>query len=263
MPGRALPDLGLEPLTARSLILSALLGSHPPRLAVRSLVNLASLFDIAEGTVRTALSRMLVAGEVEADDGYYSLGERFRRRQATQDVALQAPTGPWDGRWWFSIVGAPRRSITERRAFRAVMEEHRMGELRPETWLRPANIARPPAMDGVFTVQGTIDDRSPADVAGQIWDLDQIAKKSRALTALAEKAQRWLQPGDPAVLADTFLVAVASVRFLRAEPQLPRELVGDHWPAEALRTAYQRLERDHLALMRSYLEGTKSQASTG
>jgi phenylacetic acid degradation operon negative regulatory protein len=99
MPGRVLPDLGLEPLTARSLVLSVLLGTHPPRQPVRALVALGSLFGMTEGTIRTALSRMSVAGEVEADSGQYALGTRLRRRQASQDVALQAADEPWDGTW--------------------------------------------------------------------------------------------------------------------------------------------------------------------
>lgn len=54
---------------------------------------------MTEGTIRTALSRMSVAGEVEADSGQYALGTRLRRRQASQDVALQAADEPWDGTW--------------------------------------------------------------------------------------------------------------------------------------------------------------------
>jgi DNA-binding transcriptional regulator PaaX len=45
-------------LPARSVLLSILLGSHPPRLPVRSLVHTAGLFGIAEGTARVALSRL-------------------------------------------------------------------------------------------------------------------------------------------------------------------------------------------------------------
>jgi phenylacetic acid degradation operon negative regulatory protein len=258
MTRRVVPDLGLEPLTARSLVLSALLGSHPPILAVRALVNLASLFDIAEGTLRTALSRMVVAEELEAQEGRYRLGERFRRRQEAQDVALRAPREPWDGQWRFAIVDAPRRSVAERRAFRGVMEDHRMGELRPDTWLRPANIPGPPSTEGVMTVVGKIEDRASEHVARQLWDLDAISNKSRSLRTLVDRALGWLEPRDPSVLADTFLVSVATVRFLRTEPQLPTSIVGEDWPPEALRAAYQRMERAHLSLMRSFLEGATS-----
>ena len=56
-------------LNARSLALSVLLGSHPPELPARAFVSLATLFGIAAGTMRTAISRMLAAGELAAVDG--------------------------------------------------------------------------------------------------------------------------------------------------------------------------------------------------
>jgi phenylacetic acid degradation operon negative regulatory protein len=253
MTRRRLPDLGLEPLPARSLILSALLGTHPPRLPARAIVALGSLFGMAEGTIRTALSRMVAAGEIGAVGGRYELGHRLLQRQAHQDVALHAPVEPWAGSWWLAIVDAPRRSLAERRAFRGVMVEHRMGELRPDTWLRPANIPGPEPTDGVFVVRGSIEDRSPIELAHQLWDLEAISGTAGRLIALCEKACEWLEPGDAEVLADTFLVSVATVRFLRTEPQLPLAIVGSGWPPDELRSIYERLQRDHLNLMRSFL----------
>ena len=72
-----------------------------------------------------------------------------------------------------------------------------------------------------------------------------------------------MQPGDPAVLADTFLLSVAVVRFLSAEPQLPSELVGGEWPPDGLRAAYDRLEAAHSAVLGSFLRvATGAERST-
>lgn len=250
---RRLPDLGIEPLTARSVALSALLGTHPPRLPVRALVALGTLFGIAEGAMRTALSRMVSAGELEVDGGRYLLGERLRRRQASQDAARQPVAAAWDDTWWFAIVDAERRSIAERRAFRARMREAWMGELRPDLWLRPANVDGPTTTDGVLVVRGTIEARDPVALAAQLWDLADLAETAGMLIGLVDEACTWLEDGDPAVLQDTFIVSVAAVRFLRTEPRLPRPLVGDGWPADGLRAAYDRLEAAHGALMSAFL----------
>jgi phenylacetic acid degradation operon negative regulatory protein len=253
-----LPDLGLKPLTARSLALTALLGSHPPQLPARALVALGSHFGIAEGAMRTALSRMVVAGELEASDGQYLLGTRLRQRQAAQDAGLRPPDEPWDGSWWFAIVTTPRRAIADRRTFRALMAEHRMGELRPDTWLRPANIPRPPGLGGVLVVQGAIGEEPAADLVGRLWDLGEIAASARFLARLADEARGWLDSGDPGVLPDTFLVSVAAVRFLRHEPQLPSSVAGTPWPPNDLRATYERLRRGHLDLMASFLATASS-----
>ena len=54
-PAGAPGALRLAPLTARSVLLSVLLGSHPPELPVRALVGAAELFGISHGSARVAL----------------------------------------------------------------------------------------------------------------------------------------------------------------------------------------------------------------
>ena len=60
-----------------------------------------ALFGIAEGTARTALSRMVAAGELVADDGGYALAGPLLERQARQDAAgrrlrlVGRATGSW------------------------------------------------------------------------------------------------------------------------------------------------------------------------
>src|SRR5687767_13077060 len=91
--------------TARSILLSVLLGSDPPRLPVQLLVRTTELFGIAEGTTRTALSRMAAAGEVVADDGAYALAaDRLLARQARQSASRAARTRAWPGRRWRQAV---------------------------------------------------------------------------------------------------------------------------------------------------------------
>jgi phenylacetic acid degradation operon negative regulatory protein len=250
---RRLPELGIQPLPARSLALSALLGTHPPQLPVRALVALGSLFGVAEGTMRTALSRMLDAGELTAADGVYRLGERMLERQVSQDAGRRPAPGRWDGWWWFAIVDADRRSVTERRAFRTRMRHLRMGELRPDVWLRPSNLPGPETGDDVLVVRGPINEREPSELVRRLWDLEQLRATARTLTAVTGDALAWIDADGVDALADTFLVSVAAVRFLLTEPLLPAELVGPDWPPDELRAAYDRLDAAHRAVMSSFL----------
>src|SRR5262245_51564192 len=130
--------LGLRPLKARSVVLSTLLGHHPPQLPVRALVEAGALFGIAEGTVRVALSRMVAAGDLEPGDGAYRLSRRLLERQARQDASLHPRTRPWDGSWEIAVVTADRRHAADRTALRQTMTALRLAELREGTWLRPA-----------------------------------------------------------------------------------------------------------------------------
>lgn len=220
---------------------------------MRAVVALGELFGFAEGTIRTALSRMAASGELVADNGRYRLGERLRRRQASQDAGRQSPPGDWDGTWWIAHVVADGRSLGDRRAFRSRMQQSRMGELRPDVWLRPANIAGPEPGDDVLLTRGSVEDRDPVALARGLWDLGALEKLGHDLTAAAADAKRSLAARDPAVLPQTFMISVAVVRFLLAEPQLPVEVVGARWPADALRKTYDELEAAHGALMSSFL----------
>jgi phenylacetic acid degradation operon negative regulatory protein len=227
----------LQPLTPRSIVLSVLLGSHPPEMPVRSLVDFTSLFGIADGTTRTALSRMVASGELEADDGRYRLGPRLLRRQAEQDAGRAAPPADWDGSWWFVVVTADRRPLAERRRFRDRMIGARLGELRPDTWMRPANVDIPTDLPGAIVARGDVVDGDELDVTAALWDLDGLDRRTAALLADLDHVDALLAAhadtapeasGTPSGRGDHLAVAfvrlAACQRFLRTEPQLPEEL---------------------------------------
>ena len=65
----------LRPLSARSLVASALLGTHPPALRGALLVAFGKRFGINDGTIRVALSRMVDRGELTNREGVYTLAE--------------------------------------------------------------------------------------------------------------------------------------------------------------------------------------------
>lgn len=245
--------LGIEPLSARSLILSVLLGNHPPVLSGRRLIGLAELFDIRAGTARTALSRMTAGGELVAVDGDYELGPRLRQRQREQDEGRATPHTRWDRRWYTTITTADRRTVAERRAFRSAMVGARMAELRPDIWMRPANIAAPVRSADVALLHGELDAGDPVDLVGQLWDLADIDARSIELSAAIARHRPSLDSGDSSVLPNTFVLSAAVVRFLRVEPQLPAELVPPGWSAPQLRNLYDDFESAFRQLLRTFL----------
>ncbi|MFI6595734.1 PaaX family transcriptional regulator C-terminal domain-containing protein [Nonomuraea sp. NPDC050536] len=230
-------------LSARSAVLSALLGSHPPELAARHLVRIGGLFGIAEGTVRVALSRMVAAGDLIQVNGRYTLSERLVERQARQDESRDPHTRPWDGTWEIAVVTAERRAPADRAAFRHVMGALRMAELREGTWLRPANLIRlwPDSVRAQCTL---IDGRPQDDPTPLLWDLDGWAAEARRL-------ERELARADG--LAEGFLVSAAVLRHLLKDPLLPPELLPDDWPGAELRRIYDGFDRAYRATLLEHL----------
>ena len=223
---------GLRPFNARSLVLSILLGLDPPALPVRSIVAVGGLFGIAGGTVRTALSRMVAAGELTVDgDGYRLLG-RLLERKAAQDIGRRPPPGEWDGSWWLAVVTAPRRSMGERRSFRTEMANLRMGELRPDAWMRPANLDGPGGGPSLAVVRGELDGDDPAELVARLWPLDELASDAATLTQRLERVEPTLAAGDGRALPPAITLAAEVVRLLRAEPLLPSALTPQPWPPD-------------------------------
>jgi phenylacetic acid degradation operon negative regulatory protein len=275
LPG--LPDLGIRPLNARSLVLSILLGLPDPALPGRALVATGDVFGVAPGTMRTALSRMVAAGELAATDGEYRLAGRLLERKAAQDIGRRPPPEAWDGAWWVAVVTAARRDVAQRRAFRSHMSNLRMGELRPDTWMRPANLDGPVAVGGpgpaaaawdapggeygasrpseqgrdidasggdhgLAVVRGPLTGVEPADLVGRLWPLSELAERAGVLLRLVDDAIPGIEAGEPTAMADTIELSAAVVRFLRAEPLLPPSLTPHPWPPDELRARYRRFD---------------------
>jgi phenylacetic acid degradation operon negative regulatory protein len=220
-------------------VASTLLGMHPPVLPARVLVRSGELFGIAEGTTRTALSRMVAAGEVVAEDSSYRLAApRLLERQSRQDFSRKRPRYGWDGRWWrMAVVVAERRSPEDRAALRTALLGGRYAELREGVWTRPDNLPgdRPDA-PGCEWIKGEF--AEPAEMAATLWDLDGWATRARELEeAVAEWTPRLDEEGVD-VLGPTFVVSADVLRHLQADPLLPRELLPRDWPGESLRKAY-------------------------
>ena len=225
---------------------------HPPVLSARVLVRSGELFGISEGTTRTAMSRMVAAGELVAEDGSYRLTGRLLDRQARQDVSRKRGPWGWDGRWWrMAVVVAERRSPEERAALRASMLAGRYAELREGVWTRPDNLPgdRPDA-PGCEWIKGEM--AEPREMAATLWDLDEWAVAGASLLAELDTWTPRLAAEGVDVLAPTFVLSADVLRHLQADPLLPRELLPREWPGEPLRKSYDRFDDEFRRVWREW-----------
>lgn len=230
-------------LTARSVILSMLLGTKPPRLPTLLLVRSCELFGISEGTARVALSRMVSAGEVAAGDGGYALTGRLLRRQARQEASRAAKTRAWrGGRWLTAVVTGGARSAADRNELREAMADRRLAELREGVWLRPDNLDIEPIATDVCTWFRSVPQGDAGELAAALWDLGGWADEAGQLRSqLAELLPR-LEQHDTTALAPGFVVSAAVLRHFQADPLLPTALLPADWIGPELRTEYDRFD---------------------
>ncbi|HWM72331.1 MAG TPA: PaaX family transcriptional regulator C-terminal domain-containing protein [Nocardioides sp.] len=223
--------LALRPLSARSVVLSLLLGAHPAELSAAALVRAGDLFEVPETTLRATLSRMVTARDLVRDGGTYRLSERLLERQRRQDAALDAETTAWGGSWEQVVITSSGRSAQDRAELRATLSSLRLAELREGVWLRPANLARPlpswPA--GLISTFRATPDEDAVTLSHLLWDVDGWAAHGRALLA-------GLASADGA--RDQLTLSAAVVRHLLQDPALPEDLLPEAWPSIRLRQEY-------------------------
>jgi phenylacetic acid degradation operon negative regulatory protein len=217
-------------LTARSVVLSVLLGAHPAWATAADLIRLTADFGLREPTVRVALTRMVGAGDLVRSADGYRLSDRLLSRQRRQDAAIDPSALPWDGSWTTLVITSIGTDARTRAALRTALLDARFGELREGVWLRPNNLGGAPGADIAERVRVLhARDDDPADLAARLWDLDGWACAGRRLlTDMAEAAD----------MPARFVTAAGMVRHLLTDPVLPEELLPAGWPGDDLRQAY-------------------------
>jgi phenylacetic acid degradation operon negative regulatory protein len=247
------------PLTARSVLASVLLGTDPPWLPTPLLVRTTSLFGISEGSTRTALSRLVAAGDARAEDGGYRLAGRLVARQARQSASRRAETLAWDGTWELATVeGDARRPAADRAALRDALRTLRLVELREGVWGRPGNLDPDRTSEAAAVVdtwcirwRGAVPHPTPD--AGAHFGLAGWAATARELLEDMRALLGALDSGDTTALADGFVTSAAVLRHLQADPLLPAELLPARWPGSALRADYDRYDAAYRTVLRSWL----------
>ncbi|MUL63943.1 PaaX domain-containing protein, C- domain protein [Mycobacterium sp. CBMA 234] len=220
----------LKRLTARSVVLSVLLGAHPAWASAAELVRLTSDFDIKEQTLRVALTRMVSGGDLVRSADGYRLADRLLARQRRQDAAINPQLRPWEGDWTTVVITTIGNDARTRADLRNDLLQNRFGELREGLWLRPANLAAELSADVIANARMlTSRDDDPAGLVALLWNLpDWITTARHLLDEIASAAD----------IPGRFMAAAAIVRHLLADPVLPADLLPGDWPGAELRQAY-------------------------
>ena len=220
----------LRRMTARSVVLSVLLGAHPAWATASELIRLTEDFDIKEPTLRVALTRMVSAGDLVRSENGYRLSNRLLARQRRQDDAINPQLRSWDGTWTTLVITSIGTDARTRAALRTTLQQSRFGELREGVWLRPDNLKLTlpgEVLSRVRVLHGY--DDNPAELAAQLWDLPGWARTGgQLLDGMAAAAD----------IPGRFGAAAGMVRHLLTDPVLPDEMLPDGWPGAALRESY-------------------------
>ncbi len=212
-------------------------------LPVRSLVQAASVFDIAENSVRVAIVRLRAEGLLESPGrGAYRLGPSA---QVVNEMihgwrTISSRVGDWDGSW--VAVFTADLSRTDRPALRRRLRALRylgFEELKPGFFVRPNNLR--PGVDGIrdeLVALGLdeeasvfrMDQLDPGEErrARALWDgpgLERAYSKLHGELTLARQRLERLPLDD--ALREVFLLGREGIRQVVLDPLLPDPLIDE------------------------------------
>jgi phenylacetic acid degradation operon negative regulatory protein len=237
----------LTRMTARSVVLSVLLGAHPAWASAAELIRLTSDFGIKEPTLRVALTRMVSAGDLIRSADGYRLADRLLARQRRQDDAMRPQLRPWRGYWTTVIVTSVGTDPRTRAALRTTLHDRRFRELREGVWMRPDNLCR--ELDGIIADQCEFFVSHHSDsssLAASLWDLPGWAAEADRLLTMLDETES---------LAEGFMATAEIIRHLLLDPYLPDELLPAGWPGDRLRERYTDFNANYSERLRKYSGG--------
>ena len=217
---------------------------------VGSLIALLEPFGLTEGTVRTALSRMVKKGWLEARrDGrhsYYSLTPRGRRllEEGTERIFHPAWPEDWDGYWFLLAYSIAQGNRSLRDRLRDRLAWLGFGSIGNGVWISPHDVGSQieELAEGLglsdryvgFRAQ-RVTGEEVSDIVARCWDLDALAARYRAFTrrwspVLGEVASA--QPPVERCFALRFDLIHEYRRFPLEDPYLPRTLLPEPWAGD-------------------------------
>ena len=224
-------------------VLSAGESIHQGVLPVRSLVQAASVFDIAENSVRVAIVRLRAEGLLESPGrGEYRLGPSA---QVVNDKihgwrTVSSRVGEWDASW--AAVFTADLSRTDRPALRRRLRALRylgFEELKSGLFVRPNNLT--PGIDGirdelaalgldagasVFRLQDLHPDEEQR--ARSLWDSDGLEQRYSKLHGdLNLSLDRLNQLPLNDSVREAFLLGREGIRHVVLDPLLPQPLIDE------------------------------------
>lgn len=212
------------------------------RAPVASLVRLLAPLQIQAPAVRTAVSRMVRQGWLQAvrlpEGRGYGLTARAERRldEAAARIYRTRETG-WDGRWHLVVVGAQKERGARDRV-RAAMSYLGYACLDGGTWVGPR---RSPEVEAILEGEAASaqqftarHDGDSTALAHRLWDLDALAAAYRRWLDDAEALVATVgpDPGDEQAFAVRSRLVHEWRKFLFRDPGLPGELLPAGWVGE-------------------------------
>ncbi|WP_202331459.1 phenylacetic acid degradation operon negative regulatory protein PaaX [Mesorhizobium sp. L-8-3] len=238
-----LAGLREQPSRTWSIIITIYGDAIVPRGGSVWLGTLLSFFramDVAEGVVRTAMSRLASDGWLERSksgrNSFYRLAEKGSATfaHATQHIYFPRPS-LWDGRLDLIVTAGS----TDREAVRGALQSAGFGSPAPGLWVGPPGEEIPAAAANELKLKASGDTAELSALAARSWPLQAIGEAYRRFVAAFAPMRTALAGGAVPTDLDALVARVLLIheyrRVVLRDPLLPAAILPEHWPAEEAR----------------------------
>lgn len=235
MAEAVLPDGTEGPPRAAAFIVTVYGDLVEPRggvLWMGTLIELCGAAGLSESLVRTAVSRLVAAGQLTGERlgrrSYYRLTPAAQREYADAARVIFSPPGS-GARGWLWLVGPRAPEALPRAGF---------AEAGPDLWLGPDRGGGAPAARAAMRAGPGQGDW--AGVAARLWPMAEHAAAYRRVLARFGGLDP-AAPGPEQALTLRLLLVHAYRGALLRDPRLPAEALPADWPGGAARDLFARL----------------------
>ncbi|MCO6179376.1 PaaX family transcriptional regulator C-terminal domain-containing protein [Ciceribacter sp. RN22] len=216
-----------------------------------TLVEICARLGISETLVRTAVSRLVAAGQLVGErDGrrsYYGLAAGAQTEFAAAARLLYGPQSSASG---FLIHHAP--GVDDETVRRAGL-----GRMGPDLYLRADHPENAPIPGLTFRAEVVKEVALLSDYAATLWNLQSFADGYRTVIDLFSPLAELLKQGADLPPADAISARLLLVQAYRAvllrDPRLPDEALPKDWPGHAARRLFSALYREISPLADDYI----------
>ncbi len=257
-----LAGLREQPSRTWSIIITIYGDAIVPRGGSVWLGTLLSFFgamDVAEGVVRTAMSRLASDGWLERSksgrNSFYRLAEKGSATfaHATQHIYFPRPSS-WDGQFDLIVTAGS----ADREAVRGALQAAGFGSPAPGLWVGPPGEEIPAAALSELKLKASGDIAELSALAARSWPLDTIDEAYRRFIAAFEPMRGAIASGAVPTDLDALVARVLLIheyrRVVLRDPLLPAPILPEHWPAEEARLLCGELYRALLAPSERWLD---------
>lgn len=255
--------------SATTLMLDLMSTRVPPSFSLRQLCRAAEVFEIGDGAVRSAISRLKREGRIAVSGrGMYQIGERGLpiMQQLLQWPDALNQRSEWQGHWVIAFANPQDRNnrTTWRRTLSALNLEG-LVEAEKNIWVRPDNlkggvarirqsIARMEGSPSLLLVKAAELDLGRAESYARLWNSDELDELDIAWRKLLSDGLLRLRSQSPVeACRDSLLLGRESIRHILRDPRLPESIRNSRYIRELIDTA-RLFQKEAIQIWLDYLD---------